>query len=306
MSKDMMNTKEVAEYLRINEKRVYSLIKAGRIPCTRITGKWVFPKHIIDEWITTHTQAGTTKAKGKSKVIEGAILSAGSNDPILDILLSYMKQTHPGFYIFTCSIGSANGLRMLGERKIDVAWCHLLDPNTGEYNIPYLAAYLQDMKAAVVHLFYRELGFVIAPTAEANVSGFNDLTAEWVKFVNRQEGSGTRVLLDYQLQQSGIDPASVKGYERVVYTHFEVGLAVLSGEANVGIASVAISKLFGLPFVPVVRESFDMVLPQETFFEKGVQAFIDALNTEKFREKVKPLGNYDFSESGKIIYSTSP
>ncbi|MDY6935829.1 MAG: helix-turn-helix transcriptional regulator [Spirochaetota bacterium] len=305
MPKDMMNTKEVAEYLGIHEKQVYSLIKSGRIPCTRITGKWIFPKHIIDEWITSHAQHGTTGTEGKTKTPEGYIMSAGSNDPILDILLSYMKQSHPGFYIFTCSIGSTKGLCMLGERKIDVAWCHLLDPKTGDYNIPYLADYIQDMKVAVVHLFYRELGFILSPQAKLNVTEFSDLTAKGVEFVNRQEGSGTRVLLDYHLQRTDIDPHLINGYERVVHTHFEVGLAVLSGEANIGIATVAISNLFGLPFVPLVRESFDMVLSQETFFLKGLQAFIDTLKTEEFRKIVKPLGNYDFSESGKIIHSVS-
>ena len=305
MPKDMMNTKEVAEYLGIHEKQVYTLVKTGKIPCTRITGKWIFPKHIIDEWITTHAKQRFIHARENRKRGKVTLFSAGSNDPILEILLNYMKKDNSSFYIFTCNTGSTNGLHMLRQGQTDIAWCHLFDPKSGKYNIPYLTTYLPNMKIAVVHLFYRELGFVMTPQTSAKIKDFNDLRQDELQFINRQEGSGTRLLIDYHLQQSNIDSALINGYDRVVFSHIEVGLAILSGQADVGIATVAISKLFALPFVPLVRESFDMVLSHETFFEKGVQSFIDSLNTDKFRKMVAPLGNYDFSESGKIIYSTS-
>ncbi len=306
MSEDLMNTKEVADYLDIHEKQVYALIKAGRLPCTRVTGKWIFPKHLIDEYITRMAENSLEnkipqKAKRRSEKI---ILSAGSNDPNLDVLFSFMQKVHPGHNIFTSSTGSINGLRLLNEDQIDIAYCHLLDFETGEYNIPYLEKYLPGRKIAVVHLFFREVGFIMSHDLKPKISGFNDLTQEGVRFVNRQEGSGIRLLIDYNLKKNGIDPKSVAGYERDVFTHIEVGLAILSGTANVGVGSVAIAKLFGLPFVPILRESFDMVLTHDTYFQKGVQAFIDALNTKDFRKKVEPLGNYDFNQSGKIIHST--
>jgi putative molybdopterin biosynthesis protein len=131
-----------------------------------------------------------------------------------------------------------------------------------------------------------------------------NLSSEGVVFINRQKGSGTRIFLDHKLSEHGIDPARIRGYDREVYTHFEVGLSILSGAATAGIATVAVSKLFGLPFTSLVKESFDMVLPQETFFEEGVQGFIAALKSEEFRKNVEPLGNYDFSESGKIMYAS--
>lgn len=303
MSREMMNTKEVAEYLGIHEKQVYALIKEKKIPCTRVTGKWIFPKNIIDEWITTDAWDGVDKAREKNSNVQGAILSAGSNDPILDILLSYMKKIHPDFYIFSCSTGSTNGLHLLKQGRTDIAWCHLLDPQTNEYNIPFISTYLQEMRITVVHLFYRELGFVISPKTSMNLKEVSDLANNDLEFINRQEGSGTRILLDHKLKQSNIDPTSIKGYDNEVYTHIEVGLSVLSGEADAGLATVAISRLLGLRFVPIIKESFDMVLSQKTFFNKGVLAFIDVLNSENFRDMVKPLGDYDFNESGKIIYS---
>lgn len=303
MPGEMMNTKQVAEYLGIHEKQVYALIKDGRIPCTRVTGKWVFPRQLIDQWIRSHALEGVKDEFRVHPGADNALLAAGSNDPVLDILLGTMKHEGDGFNIFSSSTGSSEGLRLLADGATDIAWCHLFDPESGEYNIPYLARYLQGRGVAVVHLFYRELGFLSGPSLERPVQAFSDLAGGRVRFVNRQKGSGTRLLLDYHLQKSGIDPSAIPGYETEVYTHFEAGLAILAGQADAGIATVAVSRLLGLPFTPIVRESFDMVLTKETFFKKGVQAFIGALNSTDFRAKVAALGNYDFNDSGKIVYS---
>jgi len=121
--------------------------------------------------------------------------------------------------------------------------------------------------------------------------------------INRQKGSGTRVLLDYHLKKLQIAPSKINGYEMEVYTHFEVGLSILSKEADVGIATIAVSKLLGLPFIPITQENFDMILDQTTFFEKGIQTFIEILNSQEFRNRVERLGSYDFKNSGKVLYS---
>lgn len=303
MPGEMMNTREVAEYLGINEKQVYALIKAEKIPCTRATGKWIFPKKLIDEWINDDAR-GAAQAKKKSKKVSGAILAAGSNDPNLDILLNLMKQKYPEFYIFTSSTGSTEGLRLLKQGHTDVSWCHLFDPQSGEYNLPFISEYFTDMKVTVVHLFYRELGFITSKKEKMPVKNFKDLARKSTNFINRQKGAGTRIFIDHCLEKENIDPGKIKGYKKEVFTHFEVGLAILSGDANAGIGTVAIAKLLGLPFTPLVKESFDMVLTQEMFFDKGIQAFIDTLTSDEFRNKISPLGNYDFNDSGKIIYSS--
>lgn len=303
MSDEFMNTKEVAEYLDIHEKQVYALIKQKKIPCTRVTGKWLFPKDIIDEWIRTTSQKDV-KIMSLSKAHIGALLASGSNDPVLNILFTYMKNIYPEFLIYTSATGSSEGLNLLKKGETDIAWCHLFDPQTGTYNIPQVSSFFKDLDVAIVHLFYRELGFVVSSNFKGEINSFKDLLSGKIRFINRQEGSGTRILLDYNLEKEGINPSKIKGYENEVYTHMEVGLSLLAGESDVGIASVAISRLLGLDFVPLVRESFDMVLLQKTFFDHWVQVLIDVLNTENFRKKVAPLGNYDFSEAGKIIYST--
>lgn len=305
MSEIMMNTKEVAEYLGIHEKQVYALIKQKKIPCTRVTGKWLFQKNIIDQWIAKSSQESTDLENYSGKLSRDVLLTSGSNDPVLDVLFTYMKSFHPEYNIYTSSTGSTEGLQLLKERETDIAWCHLLDPQTGEYNIPQVSSSFENTKIAIVHLFYREIGFVISPQCKHKIKDFNDIADADVNFINRQAGSGTRILLDYNLEKNGIDKNSIKGYNNEVYTHMEVGLSILSGESEIGIASVAIARLLGLKFVPIIKESFDMVLLQSTFFEKWVQAFIEILNSDGFKDKVKPLGDYDFTEAGKILFSST-
>ena len=138
MSDEMMNTKEVAGYLGIHEKQVYALIKTGRMPATRVTGKWIFPKKVIDGWIEANAKSGLEQARQKSGRIPGALLASGSNDPVLDILQTCLRKAHPEFFIFSANTGSREGLIALEKGFTDIAWSHLLDPETGEYNIPYL------------------------------------------------------------------------------------------------------------------------------------------------------------------------
>ena len=303
MTEEMMSTKEVAQYLGVHEKQVYALIKSKRIPSTRITGKWVFPRKLIDEWIESNAKTGLEEARQKSKRMGGALLASGSNDPILDILHTYMRKSYPEFYIFYANTGSSEGLRALNTGYTDIAMSHLFDPKSGEYNVPFLPNYLPNIKPVLVNLFCRDLGFVVAPKNPLGIRGFKDLTRKGVRIVNRQEGSGTRVLLDYNLKRLKISHSEIEGYEKEVYTHLEMGLAILSKEADVGIATIAISKLLNLHFIPITRESFDMILDQSTFFDKGVQAFIEILNSKEFRSQVDRLGSYDFKNSGKILYS---
>jgi len=303
MSEEMMSTREVAKYLGVHEKQVYALIKSKKIPSTRATGKWVFPRKLIDDWIDSSARGGLEQARRKSRKIEGALLASGSNDPILDMLHTYMKKSYPEFYIFSANTGSTDGLKALNMGYTDIAWSHLFDPKSGEYNVPFLSSYLTNVKPVVVNLFRRDLGFVVAPKNPLHFDGFEDLTQKRVRFMNRQKGSGTRVLLDHHLKRLRIASSKINGYEKEVYTHFEVGLSILSKEADVGMATIAVSKLLDLPFIPITQECFDMILDQSTFFEKGIQAFIEILNSQEFRNRIGRLGSYDFKDSGKILYS---
>jgi len=302
MSDEMMNTKEVAGYLGIHEKQVYALIKTGRMPATRVTGKWIFPRKVIDAWIEANAKSGLETARQKSSRISGALLASGSNDPVLDILHTCLRKTHPELFIFSANTGSTEGLAALEMGFTEIAWSHLFDPETGEYNIPYLERLVPHVKAVVVNLFFRELGFVTAKGNPLHIGTFEDLARRGVRFVNRQAGSGTRLLLDHHLAKSGIPSDGIAGYNDDVSTHIEVGLAVLSGGADTGIATAAVSNLLGLDFVSITRERFDMICDQSVFFQKEVQALMEALNGDAFRKRIENLGNYDFKSAGRVLY----
>ncbi|MDQ5987539.1 MAG: hypothetical protein CSYNP_03284 [Syntrophus sp. SKADARSKE-3] len=305
MSLSLMNTKEVADYLNIHEKQVYALIKAGRLPATRVTGKWIFPKNMVDNWIEEQAKITLEDAKLKTGRIEGALLAAGSNDPALDILLTSMHLSHPEFIIFTATMGSIEGLKALGHGYTDVAWSHLFDPQTGSYNTAEaLAPYLNHIKAVVVHLFNRDIGWLVPPGNPLGIEGFDDIATKKPKIVNRQPGAGTRVYLDYRLKMAGIAPELIPGYNDVVFTHMDAGLAVLTGNADTALASISMAKLLGLKAIPVTTESFDMVLEQTTFFTKGIQTFMNALQAKDFQDRVSNLGGYDFKNAGHVIHAT--
>ena len=303
MSSEFMNTKEVAKYLDIHEKQVYMLIKAGKIPCTRVTGKWIFPINLIDKWIQTSAQDSLQQARKRVNQIEGTLLAAGSNDPLQDILLTIIKKDHPAFNIFSANTGSVDGLKALNMGFTDIAFSHLFDPQTGDYNTPYLKQYCPDHQPVVVNLFYRQIGFLIAKSKSDIFKGWKSLTHKKIRIVNRQSGSGIRILLDYELKNRGISSSDISGYNNEVYTHFEVGLSLISGEADVGIASAAVAKILDLNFQPLVSERFDMILDKNTFFQPAIQTFIETLQSDQFKNRVGKIGNYNFKDAGRILHS---
>lgn len=305
MSGALMNTKEVAQYLDIHEKQVYLLIKAGKIPCSRVTGKWIFPKDLIDEWIRASAQGAYRHARQRLHHLDGALLASGSNDPALDILLSVIKKNHPEFILFSANTGSVDGLTKLNMGLTDIAFSHLFDPETGDYNTPYLQRHCPDLQPVVVNLFYREIGFLVAKSRSGFFKGWESLASPRIRFVNRQRGAGIRLLLDNELMNRGISPKAISGYDHEVYTHLEVGLSLVSGEADVGIASATVSKIFDLKFLPLVSERFDMVLDKHTFFHPAIQTFIETIGSTSFKSRVKKIGNYNFKDAGRILYSSA-
>lgn len=304
MPAENMSTKEVAEYLGINEKQVYALIKTKSIPCTRVTGKWVFPKRLIDRWITTSALKDGPVIDESARSESEDLFAAGNNDPVLDIVITHMKNGDPNTHIFSSVTGSTEGLRLLGSGFTHIAWCHLADPVTGEYDMEMLENLLPHKKIAIVHLFQRELGFLLSPDSKEKTMNFTIIADKKLRFVNRQAGSGTRIVTDKLLSGENISHESINGYISEVNTHLEVGLMILSGEFDTGIATSAIAKILGLKFIPLIKENFDMVILQEAFFRDEVQAFIETLNADSFRKMVSHLGNYNFTNSGKILYST--
>jgi putative molybdopterin biosynthesis protein len=301
MPDDLMTTREVARHLGINEKQVYALVKEKRIPATRVTGKWLFPRRLIDEWLESDARKGLAQARDKGRRVAGALLAAGSNDPVLDILGAHIKKAHPEFYLFISTTGSSEGLRALNSGHIDLAFCHLYDPASGEYNLPFFPALAPDISPVAVNLFHRDLGLVTATGNPRRLKGFADLAKKGVRIVNRQAGAGTRLLLDQNLSRLKIRPERLAGYDREAFTHFEAALAVLGGEADVALATGSAASLLGLAFVPLARERFDAVLTRETYFTRPFQALLETLRSAAFRARVEKMGHYDFADSGALL-----
>jgi putative molybdopterin biosynthesis protein len=295
---ELMNTREVARYLGINDKKVYFLAKAGKIPCTRVTGKWTFPKKLIDRWIE-ESASGLVERKAKTEERD-FLLAAGSDDPSLGILHDlYEAQTQTASFFMT-TIGSSAGLAAIRSGVADFATAHLLEPaRTGADNLAPQELLPSD--TVVVELFYRELGMLVAAGNPKSIKSLRDLTRPKLRIINRQPGSGTRIYLDQELSRFRLNGKKISGYDSIVSTHLEVGLRVLGGAADVGLATLTTAQLLGLDFIPFIRERFDLLVPKDRFFTRGIQALLGIVGSREFRERVDSLGGYDVTESGRII-----
>ena len=295
-----MNTKEVAEYLNINEKLVYKLIKEKKIPGTKVTGKWTFPKRLVDEWIieSAKEQVGL---KNKIRELKDHIVIMGSNDFTIELLSHELSKRFPKYSLSFSNVGSIEGLIALSRGSSHIAGCHLFDPETGDYNLPYITRYLPGIETRVVNLIYRDIGLIIKPGNPLNISGIKDLSRSGVKTINRQKGSGTRILLDYELMKLGIDPKEVDGYEREVNTHMEVAMAVLSGAADVGLGIFSAAKMLGLEFIHITKERYDLIIPKENLSAPPIISLLEVIRSPKFKESISQMGGYDTKETGRIM-----
>ncbi len=306
MAHRLFTVPEAARHLRLNPRSVYLLAQRGAIPATRVTGKWLFPEHLLDEWLETHARErsrGAARAGGARADREagGTLFAAGSDDPALELLLDALARQPGSPLLFTAIVGSVGGLRTLGEGRADVAWAHLVDPASGEYNLPHLPRYLAGRPAVLVNCFHRDLGLVTWTGNPRKLRGVADLARRGLRVVNRQPGSGTRHFTDAALARAGVSPGQLAGYRDEVSTHWAVGLRVLRGEADAGVAARAVAHALSLGFVPLTRERFDMVVRKELFFRPAVQALVEAIRSEAFRQGLERLGGYDGSQAGRVL-----
>jgi putative molybdopterin biosynthesis protein len=237
-----------------------------------------------------------------AREVENTIVCIGSHDNALDVLANHLKKKHSEFSLSSAHVGSMGGLLALRRGEAHLAGTHLLDEETGEYNVSYLKKLLPDKKTVLVNLVYRTQGFIVLRGNPKSINGFPDLTRSDVVFVNRQAGAGTRLLTDLQLKKLQIDPASVKGYDHEEYTHMAVAAAVLSGAADTGLAVLSAARALGLDFIPVTRERYDLAIPQEFYDTPMMQALLGIIREDTaFRDQIMSMGGYDVSEMGNVI-----
>ena len=296
----LMNTRELAKYLGINEKKIYSLISEKGLPATRVTGKWLFQPHLVDRWLERHTD-NYPPAAATPETYRNLLIITGSNDLLLDQLLELFARRHQLPMPVFSNLGSMGGIRALKENLCHVCCAHLLEPEGEEYNFAYLEGEFGD--TAVVVNFCKRLQAVLVPAGNPKkVRGLTDLASGRLRIANRKEGTGTRLLLDRELERQGVRGDKIPGYETAFGRHLDVGLEVLAGRADAGLAIAAVGGLLGLDRVPVRWERYDFIIRKEVFFSRGVQMLLGLLHDPDLRQSAEGLTGYDLSTSGQVVF----
>lgn len=296
----LLSTREVAEFLGVNEKMVYTLINEKDLPATKITGKWLFPKHLVEQWVASKTINYPRQVESAAE-IPNLLLVAGSNDILLDNTIALFRRQFPEFVTLFGNLGSLGGLKALRQGLCHIASSHLAQENDGDYNFSYAAILLKEFPA-IVNFCCREQGLLVAKGNPHGIKSVKDVAEQGLSIVNRPLDASTRLLLDREFQKAGLVADKIQGYHREFQSHLEVGLEVLAGRADTGPAIRAVASLLGLDFIPLRWERFDLLIPKHSFFTKGVQQFLEILHGNDFRRLAENYSGYDLSMSGKMVY----
>jgi putative molybdopterin biosynthesis protein len=296
----LLSTKEVARFLHVNEKMVYTLVAEKGLPATKLTGKWMFPRHLVEQWIEIHTM-NYPKMALPSAVGARLLVVTGSNDLLLNATISLFNQRFSDQLAVFGNIGSMGGLRALRQNQCHIAASHLLQTDERDYNFEFVEAEL-DSLPAVVNFCRREQGLLLMPGNPKQIKTVSDLGKAGIRIANRSLGTGTRLLLDHELEKAGIDLETIDGYDHEFPGHLEVGLEVLAGRADAAPGIRIVAYLLGLDFVPWRWERFDLLISKARFFDKPVQQFLGLLQEEAFKDRYPPGSGYDLSMAGKVVF----
>ncbi|HEV7370602.1 helix-turn-helix transcriptional regulator [Arenibaculum sp.] len=287
---ELMNTREVARYVRLKERKIYDLVSRGLIPCTRVGGKWLFPKGRIDAWLAGQAEAPSRPAPPP--------VIAGSHDPFLEWCAD-----ESGCGLALLGGGSLDGLDRLARGEAVAAGVHVLDPATGDYNTAAIEDRLGGREVVAIEWAEREQGLVLPAGNPLAVAGLRDLAARGARLALRQPGSGARILLDHLLRLEGLAPDAFEGAGRTVRTETEVGFAVLEGRADAGLAIRAVASRLRLDFLPLHRERFDLVMRRRDYFEPAIQALLGFARTAAAAQRAAELDGYDARRLGAVRYN---
>lgn len=298
----------VEEFLRVKLGRVGDRIVATPLPrgagaittITEADGIIRIPDHV--EGLPANEPV-TAELLRPPAAVERTLVAVGSHDNTLDILADELKAVAgaDGLTFSSSHVGSMGGLMAIKRGVCHLAGSHLLDVTDGSYNLSYIRRYLPDLPVRVVHLVMREQGLIVAPGNPKGIAGIEDLRREDVRFVNRQGGSGTRILLDYRLAELGIDPTAIEGYATEEFTHMAVAAAVMSGAADAGLGILAAARALELDFIPVVTEQYDLIIPEIYFDTEPMRTLLSIVNSPRFQRRVMALGGYHVDRTGEII-----
>ncbi len=296
----LLTTREVARYLNVNEKMVYTLIADKGLPATKVTGKWTFPLHLVARWIDNQTINYPRPANALPSCQDLLIL-CGSNDILLEQTITLFNNRHPDHLAVFGNLGSMGGLKALARGRCQVAASHLLQEKDEEYNFDFARQELRELPA-VVNFCRRQQGILIAAGNPKGIQSIRDLGRSGIRIVNRPIGTGTRLLLDSELMAADIQGRRIKGYNRELPRHLDVGLEILSGRADAGLCIRAVAGMLELDFIPLRWERFDLLIRRERFFDPGIQLFLGLLHEPAFGQLAENLIGYDLSTSARMVF----
>lgn len=297
----LLSTKEVAQFLNVHEKIVYALVSEKGLPATKVTGKWLFPQNMVEKWLENNT-INLPYDDFAMPLNSGVLIIAGSNDPLLDRMIGlYNRQNAECVAVFG-NLGSLGGLKALHHNLCHVAGSHILDEDdSGEYNFS-TAKHELASNPVVMNFCKREQGLILPKGNPKHIYTTADLGQAGLKLVNRLPGTGTRVLLDRELQKHGIAPQNVQGYEDEVSSHLDVAIRVKTGRADVGMGIRVVAQMLDLDFVPLRWERYDFIIGRDNFFGRDIQHFLALLHEKPFKEIAASLEGYDMSLCGKMVF----
>ena len=240
------------------------------------------------------------KAFWESVVNKQVLLLCGSDDPVIAMAQGVFHAVEPELLLFSSSVGSREGIRLLREGFCTVAVSHLYDSEYEDFNFPAIREYFEDPdEVVVVNLFYRNVGYV---SKNGAITSLKESSSKGLRFINRQKGSGVRALVDRLMKQEGVNPDALDGYDNEVFTHFDVVRSVATGAADFGIAAESVAAGARLTFSFIFEERFDMIVKKAAFFDRHVQAFVEFIRSERFTGLLKTLKGYSSRDTGRVMY----
>ncbi|MGG0717329.1 helix-turn-helix transcriptional regulator [Robertmurraya massiliosenegalensis] len=295
MNDETYTPDEIAKLFKISKHTVYELVKRGELQAFKVGNKMRIDKSEVERFKNLDSPTGKNEQLFSIQI-------AGSHDFLIEHLIKYVTKQADFLSIQPTYIGSLEGLMMLYRGSSDVAAIHLLDPSSGEYNLPFIKLFFVHEPLTVLRLASREQGFIIAKGNPKEIKNFHDLTRKDITFVNRQKGSGTRFLLDSSLANEKIDPSSIRGYENEEWNHLSTASYISRGIADVGLGIRSAAEQLDLDFIPVTNEQFDLVLRWNKKNELALQHLLDVIQLTSFKESIRSLKGYNTQEFGKIIH----
>ena len=308
-----LTPQEVADILKIAKNTVYELIKRGELNAYRVGKKVRVDTKDVEEYKSRKSTSPSgiprdesrTSASPQEEYLRNSGFVICGQDVLLDILSRYL-QLHPnGVQALRSYVGSYNGLYALYQGSVQIATAHLWDGDTGQYNIPFVRRMLPGVPAVIIHLAHRLQGFYVAKGNPKGIKGWEDLKRRDITLINREKGSGTRVLLDEHLRKLGIPSGSIKGYERESTSHLAIASTVARGGADIGIGNEKSGlQVKGIDFLPLQTERYELVMKKEDLGKAPFQAVIEILRSQEFRMELEGIGGYDLTEIGKVVAET--